>query len=371
MPRRRRLASGSSLGAVLARRGIARCAGRIAVAGRDSAPRFAARNRECADLPRRPIGRRERDSVFLARLSRDQARTEAGAVKATIKVAPDCRLGEHVAHVRTASGVTEYRTFYVGPFPEIKEKEPNTEFTTPQAIPMNVTVNGVIDSEDVDYFVVDAKKGQRISAEIEGMRLGVTMFDPYIAILDSKRFELITADDTPLLKQDAAASVIAPADGKYYIQVRETSYGGDGNCYYRLHVGNFPRPIAVYPAGGKLRRPGRGPVPRRSDRRHRQEGQTSQPARHEFRLVPEDATGTAPSGIPFRLSDHGNVLEKEPNNSIKEATPAELPLAFNGILQKPGDVDFFRFKAKKGETYEVECYGRRIRSAIDRGDGAL
>ena len=84
-----------------------------------------------------------------------------------------------------------------------------------------------------------------------------------------------------------------------------------------------------------------------------------------YELVPEDKTGTAPSGIPFRLSDHGNVLEKEPNNSIKEATPAELPLAFNGILEKPGDIDFFRFKAKKGETYEVECYGRRIRSAID------
>ena len=289
----------------------------------------------------------------------------AGSVKATIKVAPDCRLGEHVCHVRTASGVTEYRTFYVGPFPEIKEKEPNTEFSTPQPIPMNVTVNGVIDSEDVDYFVLDAKKGQRISVEIEGMRLGVTMFDPYIAILDSKRFELITADDTPLLKQDAAASVIAPADGKYYVQVRETSYGGDGNCYYRLHVGDFPRPIAVYPAGGKLgdqvevRFLGdpTGDIVKKVKLPNQQIA--------NYELVPEDKTGTAPSGIPFRLSDHGNVLEKEPNNSIKDATPAELPMALNGILEKPGDVDFFKFKMKKGETYEVECYGRRLRSAID------
>src|SRR5579864_641713 len=81
----------------------------------------------------------------------------AGSVKATIKVAADCRLGEHVAHVRTASGLTEYRTFYVGPFPAIEEKEPNTEFTSPQPIPLNVTVNGVIQSEDVDYFVVNLK----------------------------------------------------------------------------------------------------------------------------------------------------------------------------------------------------------------------
>jgi hypothetical protein len=289
----------------------------------------------------------------------------AGAVKATIKVAADCRLGEHVAHVRTASGVTEYRTFYVGPFGEIDEKEPNTEFTSPQPIPLNVTVNGIIQAEDVDYFVVDAKKGQRISTEIEGMRLGVTMFDPYIAILDSKRFELITADDTPLLKQDAAASVIAPADGKYFIQVRESSYGGDGNCYYRLHVGTFPRPIAVYPAGGKLG--DQVEVRFLGDPTGDIVKKTKLPSQQiaNFELVPEDATGTAPSGIPFRLSEHGNVLEKEPNNSLKDATPAELPLAFNGILQTPGDVDFFKFKAKKGDTYEVECFGRRLRSAID------
>ena len=49
---------------------------------------------------------------------------------------------------------------------------------------MNVTVNGVADNEDVDYFVVEAKKGERITAEVEGLRLGITEFDPYVAILN-------------------------------------------------------------------------------------------------------------------------------------------------------------------------------------------
>ena len=48
---------------------------------------------------------------------------------------------------------------------EMSETEPNNDFAAPQAIPMNVTVTGVADNEDVDYFVVDAKKGQRITAE--------------------------------------------------------------------------------------------------------------------------------------------------------------------------------------------------------------
>src|SRR5437763_1483631 len=92
-------------------------------------------------------------------------------VKATIQIAPDCRLGEHAMRVRTATGISELRTFYVGALPQVDEKEPNSEFATPQKIPMNVTVNGVIDNEDVDYFLVEAKKGQRITAEVEAMRL--------------------------------------------------------------------------------------------------------------------------------------------------------------------------------------------------------
>ena len=173
------------------------------------------------------------------------------AVKVKVKVAPDCRLGEHVAQVRTATGISEYRTFFVGALPAVAEKEPNSQFDTPQEIAMNVTVQGVVTSEDVDYFVVDAKKGQRISVEVEGMRLGTTLFDPYIAILDSRRFVLASADDSPLVRQDGVCSVIAPEDGKYIIEARDSAYGGNGASFYRLHIGHFPRPVAVYPPGGK------------------------------------------------------------------------------------------------------------------------
>ncbi|MFP6694972.1 MAG: PPC domain-containing protein, partial [Pirellulales bacterium] len=43
----------------------------------------------------------------------------------------------------------------------------------------------------------------------------------------------------------------------------------------------------------------------------------------------------------------------------------ELPLAFNGIIQEPKDVDYFKFTAKKGQQFEVECFARRIRSGLD------
>src|SRR5262249_60207629 len=121
----------------------------------------------------------------------------------------------------------------------------------PQKFPVKVTVEGVVDSEDVDYYAFELKKGQRLSVEIEAMRLGVTFFDPYIAILDSKRFELATSDDSPLNKQDGICSIVAPADGTYVVQVRDSSYGGNGACVYRLHVGTFPRPLSVVPSRAK------------------------------------------------------------------------------------------------------------------------
>jgi hypothetical protein len=124
----------------------------------------------------------------------------------------------------------------------------------------------VITNEDVDYFAVELKKGERLSVELEGIRLGTSLFDAYVAIMDTKRFEIASADDTALLLQDPFVGIIAPEDGTYIIQVRETSYGGGDNGAYRLHVGNFPRPQAVYPGRRQGGRGARGHVPGRRGR---------------------------------------------------------------------------------------------------------
>lgn len=290
---------------------------------------------------------------------------DANNFKAKVFVKPDARIGEHICHVRTATGVSDFRTVYVGYLPLVPEVEPNSDFAAPQVVALNSTVTGIVQNEDVDYFIVEAKKGQRIAVEVEAMRLGTTLFDPYVAILDAKRFELASADDTPLVVQDATASAVAPEDGKYIIEVRESSYAGNGACNYRLHVGTFPRPTAVYPAGG--------PVGQEVDLRFLGDaaGEFSQKFKlpdaliADYGVLPGPDGNWAPSANPFRLSSSGNSLEIEPNNALAEATPAELPNAFNGIIQSAGDADYFKFTAKAGQQYEVECYGRRIRSAVD------
>ena len=82
-------------------------------------------------------------------------------------------------------------------------------------------------------------------------------------------------------------------------------------------------------------------------------------------LFVTDERGITPSPMPFRAFSTGNVLEVEPNDAFAVATGAELPLAFNGRIEKDGDVDIFKFAAKKDQVWEIECYGHRIGSPID------
>ncbi len=287
-------------------------------------------------------------------------------VKATLSIAPDCRIGIHAVRLRCASGVSNLRTFTVGALAEVAEQEPNDDFASPQSIPMNSTVSGVVQNEDVDYFVIEAKQGERISAELEGIRLGYTFFDPYLAILNEDRFELARNDDATLLWQDCLCTLVAPEDGKYIIQVRESAYGGSGSSFYRLHVGNFPRPRAVYPAGG---RPGETLTVRwlgDPDGDWTEEITLPSLPDPEYPLLAKDEHGIAPSPNVIRVVDLPNTLEIEPNNTRAEATPATVPGALNGIIQEPGDVDYFKFPAKKDQVFDIRVYARNpMRSPLD------
>jgi hypothetical protein len=286
-------------------------------------------------------------------------------VKAKFKIEPDARLGLHDLRLRTATGISELRTFSVGNLPETQEKEPNNDFDAPQAIPFGSLVNGVAENEDIDYFSITAQKGDRISAEVEGIRLGISHFDPYVAILDSKRFELSTSDDAPTVWQDGIASAIAPEDGTYIIAVRESAYAGNGGCLYRLHVGPFPRPRAVLPPGGPAGEPVEitwiGDV---AGPRTEKVTLPGSPSR-DFSLQAQDEKGLAPYPLSFRLSSIPNVIEAEPNNDQSKATVFAAPAALCGVIGETNDEDHFRFKAVKGQVFDVQCFARRIRSPLD------
>jgi len=288
-----------------------------------------------------------------------------GQLKARLALANDAALGLHDFRVRTATGLTNLHTFSVGPFVEVEETEPNNDLEHAQKAVLGVTVNGVIQAEDVDYFAVQAKKGQRINAEIEAVRLGLEFFDARLAIVNQKRFALSSSDNSTAAWKDALCSIIAPEDATYYIEVRESAFGGNGRCHYRLHVGDYPRPKAGYPAGGKIGQTVEvrwladvaGPFTAKV--------RLPDALQADFGCPAQDARGTSPWPLPLRLSKYDNALETEPNDTADKATTFTAPAALNGILEKPGDVDCFKFAGKKGQVFDLRLFARTLRSPVD------
>ncbi|MCU0959945.1 MAG: pre-peptidase C-terminal domain-containing protein [Pirellulaceae bacterium] len=300
----------------------------------------------------------------------------------SVSVAADSTPGLRAFRLRSATGISNLQLVSIGALPEVAEQEPNSEFAHPQAVPLGCTISGVVQNEDVDYFAVSARKGERITVELEGVRLGAppgdfTFFDPYLAILNAERFELATCDDAPLLRQDSLCAIQAPADGTYIVEVRESAYGGSDLCKYRLHVGAFPRPRAVFPPGGT---PGESlQVQWLGDPLDAWTSQVILPTDTGpvAELFAEDAQGIAPSPLRVRVNELAAVVEVEPNNAGDTATRAAAPGALHGIIQEPRDVDYYRFSARQGETYDVRVFARDpLRSPLDsvlsiiRADGA-
>ena len=294
-------------------------------------------------------------------------------VKVTFNVAADASCDLHAFRLVTSTGVSNIRYLGVSPFVSVSEAEPNSEFAAPQTIQLPCTVNGVVLNEDVDYYAVDCSQGTLITVEIEGLRHVHTnnqvdnFFDPFVAILDSKRFELARSDDSALLQQDGICSAVAPADGRYWIEVRESSFGGGPECLYRLHVGSFRRPVAIVPGGGPPGQPLLTTLVDSLGVAWQETFAMPEVANERYRVWSSRDGQALPSPNLIRANNLTNIVEVEPQDDLNiQPVYTTFPIAFNGVLQTKGDRDWFVIEAKKDQSFEMKLYGRKtLRSPID------
>jgi hypothetical protein len=290
-------------------------------------------------------------------------------VKATLVAAPDCRIGAHPFRLRTPGGLSEMKVVHVTPFPVFEEVEPNDSPMQATAIKANTTVSGVIDSGDVDSVVVTLRKGQRLTAEVEAIRLGGEMTDVVLIVIGPDGRPIIHVDDTPTTRQDPFASLVAPVDGPYVLQVRDTAFGGGPNSTYALHVGDFPRPKGIFPPGGEAGKDARLTLLGAVGDSGFQTVSLPGDAGPWWDYYPTLGGSMAPTPTAIRVRPYPGVEEAD----LGETAPPrpdqlkahDWPIAFHGVLAGPGDVDAFAIKARAGEVIQVETFGERIGSPID------
>lgn len=75
--------------------------------------------------------------------------------------------------------------------------------------------------------------------------------------------------------------------------------------------------------------------------------------------------------LTVNVSDITEVLEQEPNNSTNEAQVVELPAGISGVIHEPAQLDWFRFKASKGQRLIFDVQANRRGAPLDPSLGLL
>ncbi len=81
------------------------------------------------------------------------------------------------------------------------------------------------------------------------------------------------------------------------------------------------------------------------------------------RITVRTPLGT-PASQPFAISREPEQAEAEPNDDFQKATSVALPATLLGTIDRPGDVDWFRFDAKRGADLVFEVTARRLGSTL-------
>lgn len=81
-----------------------------------------------------------------------------------------------------------------------------------------------------------------------------------------------------------------------------------------------------------------------------------------------DLWGIGSNGVSaprtFVVGMRSEFLEAEPNDATAAATPVPLDAVVNGRIEQAGDVDQFRFEARRGQRVLIECWAERIDSRL-------
>ncbi|MFZ1932417.1 MAG: PPC domain-containing protein [Thermoguttaceae bacterium] len=304
-------------------------------------------------------------------------------------VAADAELGPRELRLAAPNGLSNPLVFQVGQLPEFRKPEskpapPPSGDQRPQMLrdrnrgtseqEMTVTlpavVNGQIMPGGVDRYRFQARRGQHLVVAVAARELRPYLadavpgwFQAALAIRDPSGNELAYSDHYRF-RPDPALYYKIPKSGQYTLEIRDTLYRGREDFVYRVALGELPYITGVFPLGGQAGK------------------KTSVELigcnLHATTLT-VDATGHAAgilpicvhnnklisNYVPFALDSLPECLEQEPNDDPAHAQPITLPMIVNGRIDRPGDVDVFRFEGHAGQKIVAQVDARKLGSPLD------
>ena len=295
-----------------------------------------------------------------------------GPLSVRLTVAANARTGIRQFRVATPQGVSTVAAIVVGNEPGVLEAESHDTPEKAQAVTLPATIYGRLHRpEKIDWYKFRVEAGDEVSFAVLASRLQFQVYysyfvDPMLILTDDKGHELASNDDyfaaDPFLRYRFAKA------GEYRIAIRDSRFRGEMPSPYQLTISRQPFLTSVYPLGVqrgqevKLRPTQAGDPPRTLPSVTMRVPADWTPGSHELGLKID---GQLSNPVPFLVSDLPTSLKLGLNDTLKKAELLPVNSGVNGWLNAPGDVDWYRFDARKGATYVLEVFARRYQSDLD------
>jgi hypothetical protein len=293
-------------------------------------------------------------------------------LKVRFRVAPDALPSVRDVRVATPQGVSTLGQIVVARDPIIREAANNDTMTTAQLISLPATLCGAIEkAEDVDFYKFKVAAGTALTFHVRCQRLENRIHDlqehadPIITLRNAAGTVLASDDNyfagDPLLHYRFANA------GEYYLEIRDTRYGGNPYWQYAIEINDHPFVTNVHP----LRvAPGR----------------TSRLRLNGYNLPADPFVSVAlPADVPDGPSEVVLPVGKDKTNSVpvfvsrlpdivetegEHGMPAKaqavaVPCGISGCIAKEDEVDCYSFEAKAGERFTVSLHAHEHQSALD------
>ncbi len=290
-------------------------------------------------------------------------------LRVRLDVPADAPLGFGSLRLATTRGMSNFRLFCIDELPQVLDLGTNRSPSTAQAVPIPCVVVGRADAEVTDYFKISVRPGQRVSFDLLGRRLGSPL-EPQLALLDARTGRELPggfSHDAPGCEADPRLTYTFAAGGDYLIAVRDVEYRGGPDYGYRLRIGDFP--CATTPVPMAARRGSKATVrftgPKVEGVAPVEVSVPADPAVSTVWVAPKGPSGLSGWPVALAVSDHDEVVEKEPNDEAAKASRVPVPGGVTGRFEQKGDVDYFVFAGKKGQRLDIEAQSLELYSPTE------
>jgi hypothetical protein len=297
-----------------------------------------------------------------ARLVQDDETTQnPNRAKADVTIPADAPPGVWQISLKSPVGNTAELPFAVTPFPEIAESGPNNAQSMAPVVPLPITIAGSLDrAGDIDYYRFDAAAGEELAVEVMSRIIG-SKLEPVITLSDSSAQVLA----------ESAAGLLGhrfERAGNYILGIRDIDYRGSGEMYYRLNLGGMPLVTDIFPLGltrGTEVDVHVSGVNLGDIRKVRVQAAENAEPGSRINIPIKLAVGSPLNSKSLVVSEFTEVIEQEGNDAIAGANAVPSQGIVNGRIERAGDVDVFRFSARKGERLILDVNARRLGSPLD------